>query len=248
MTSAPWLPRTLSVSAVQCYTDCPALYRRRYVEGIKDPSSGALAFGRVMALALEAEHRGEDGDVAWCRAYDREIVQPSVTDAPSIQHGLALLAAYRAGGVCVGQPEYRFRVYLPDRDAVPLPLVGVMDLAGADDVVEFKTGRTKWDQGRCDDSPQAALYRYAFLRVFGRKPRWVQFVVMHTQRVEVTRFLAYPAGPELRLFELQAAAVYRGIRDGAYPPRCKRCPACVAAGVAEPPKEPSGYPRLEWAT
>jgi PD-(D/E)XK nuclease superfamily len=246
--TATWRPRSLSVSAIQLYTECPAAYRRRYVERIFDPSTGPLAFGRAMAKALEAEHSGTDGDVAWVRAYDLEVIQAGVPGAASIQHGLALLAAYRAGGVAVGKPEHRFEVYLPDRDAVPVPLVGVMDLAGDDGVWEWKTGRTKWDQGRCDTSPQAALYRYAYLREFGRKPQWVQFVVMSTARVEVQRFLTYPAGPELMLFELQAAAVWRGICRGEYPPKCRRCPACEAAGVVSAKPEPSGYPSLEWAT
>ncbi len=122
--TTPWLPRSLSVSAVQCYTDCPALYARRYRDGVIDPPSGPLAFGRAMALALEAEHSGKDGDVAWVRGYEAEVVAYGLRDTASVQHGLALLAAYRASGIGVGQPEYRFQVYLPDRDAVPLPLRG----------------------------------------------------------------------------------------------------------------------------
>ena len=245
---ATWLPRSLSVSAVQCYTECPALYARRYRDGVVDPPTGPLAFGRAMAAALEAEHSGKDGDVAWVQAYEREMTAPEVMrGAASIRHGLALLAAYRAGGVGVGQPEYRFTVHLPDRDAVPLPIRGVMDLAGEDDWVwEFKTSAALWDQGRCDGSPQAALYRYAYLREFGRKPRGVRFVVLHTQRVAVTVFTTYPAGPEVHLFESQAAAVYRGIRDGRFEPKCKRCAACVEAGCGPTPRAPSAFPRLEW--
>lgn len=243
--TSPWLPRSLSVSSVQCYTDCPALYARRYRDGVVDPPTGPLAFGRAMALALEAEHSGKDGDVVWVRAHETEVSACGLRDAASVRHGLALLAAYRDGGVYVGQPEYRFQVYLPDRDAVPLPLRGVMDLATTEGVVEFKTGRTLWDQGRCDGSPQAALYRYAYLQAFGHKPQWVQFVTMHTQRVEVQRFLTYPAGPELRLFEMQAAAVYRGIRDERFPALCKRCAACAEQGLELTERAPSGYPQLE---
>lgn len=243
---AAWLPRSLSVSSIGCYLECPALYARRYRDGVIDPASGPLAFGRAMATALEAEHSGKDGDVAWVRAYAAEVVEPGLRGAASLQHGLALLAAYRAGGVGIGQPELRFSVHLPDRDAVPLPLRGVMDLAAEDGLVwEFKTSRALWDQGRCDSSPQAAFYRYGYRHLFGQNPRAVQFVVMHTGRVEVTRFTTYPAGPELRLFELQAAAVYRGIRDGKFEPRCGKCAACAeAVGMLERP--PAQYPRLEW--
>lgn len=236
----PWLPKRLSVSAVEKYCRCPADYKRRYVDGVIDPPTGAMAFGRAMASALEALHRGQDAEVAFVRSYDAEILQPQLRGAAPLQHGLALLKRYQAHGVGVGEPEFKFSVYLPDREAVPVEILGYMDLATPTEILEFKTSAAAWDQGRVDGSAQAALYRYAYWQVFGRKPECVRFIVLHTRRVELTEFRAYPAGPELRLFELQAAATWRGIRDAQFPPRCGKCAAC---GDAPPTSQ---YPRLEW--
>lgn len=242
----PWLPRTLSHSAVQLYLECPAAYHRRYVARVRDPAPARMVFGRVMAAALEALHRGQDGEVVLLREYERQIYQAGVTDAPNVSMGLTLLAAYRAYGVAHGEPERRFRVWLPDRDAVPVPIVGVMDLAAVDGVWEFKCARTKWDQARVDDSPQAALYRYGYWQVFQRKPQWVRFVILNPQTGTLTELVTYPAGPELILFELQAAATYRGIRAGAFEPKCGTCPACTAAGHVKPQRQtPERDPNLE---
>ena len=63
------LPDHLSVSSSQLYRRCPAQWKRRYLDGIIDLSSPAMAFGKAFAIALEAHHRGDDGDVAFARAH-----------------------------------------------------------------------------------------------------------------------------------------------------------------------------------
>lgn len=233
-----WLPRHLSHSAIELYARCPAAYRRRYIERQPDPPTPAMLFGRVFHETLEAVHQGEDGDVSWVKAYTAAGLPG--TGAPSLQHGLALLAAYQAHGIGAGASEQRFEFYLPDRDSVPVPINGVIDLATDTDVWEFKTSAAKWDQGKVDGSPQAALYRWAYIQLYGRKPACVRFLVFHTRRVSLEEFCAYPAGPELRLFELAAAATYRGIRDGVFPARCKApwCLACVDVGLVKPRPDP----------
>lgn len=227
-------PRYLSHSAIDCYVTCPALYQRRYVHGVIDPPSPAMAFGKCFALALEAEHQGQDGDVAWVRQYAAcQQAGELPPGSPSIQHGLALLGLYRQRGVGQGQPERDFLLHLPDRDAVPVPIKGFMDLVTEDEVWEFKTSAAKWDQGRVDGSHQASVYRWAFTQLYHRKPQCVRFLVFSTRTVALEEFCAYPAGPELQLFELRAATTWRGVRDGVFPARCGKpwCAACVEAGV-----------------
>lgn len=233
---ANWTPRMLSYSAVDLYCRCPAAYHRRYVAKVVDPPSAAMAFGRVMAKALEALHRGDDAELTLMQEYTNQIQQHGIVSAPVLTHGLALLRAYCQLGVPSGAPEQKFTVYLPDRDAVPVEILGYMDLATPTEILEFKCSGAKWDQGKVDSSMQAALYRYAYLKLFGRKPECVRFIILNTRRVEVTELRAYPAGPELRFFEMQAAATWRGIRDGRFEPKCKQCPACEAAGLKAPPR------------
>lgn len=235
-------PRCLSVSQVDLYTRCPAAWQRRYVQRIHDPSSGAMLFGTVMAKALEALHRGDDGEVTFIREYATQITGQGVTDAASLGHGLALLAEYRRYGIGVGTPEQKFELHLPNRDAVPVPILGYLDLMADDAVWEFKTSRATWDQGRVDASMQAHVYRWAFTQLRGRKPDCVRFIVLNTRRVELTELTTYPSGGDLALFELQAAAVWRGIRDQQFAPKCKQCPACAATGLVAAPKD---YPTWE---
>lgn len=231
-------PRILSVSAVDCYLRCPANYARRYIQRISDPPTGALAFGSVMAKALEALHRGEDGEVVFIREYQTQIIRAGVKDAPSLEHGLRLLALYRRRGVLLGEPELKFEFHLPDRDAVPVPIVGYLDLATEHTVAEFKTSRGGWDQGRVDGSAQAAVYAWAFQRFRARKPQEVRFLVFSTREERLDEYVTYPAiGESIRLFEQQAAVVWRGVRAGKFPPQCKACPACTAAGFVKPKAE-----------
>ena len=225
-------PRYLSHSAIDLYATCPAAYARRYVQRIADPPTPAMAFGRCFAIALEALHRGQDGEVAWVQAYVAAQQAGALPPgSPSVQHGLALLDLYRQRGIGQGTPEWRFELYLPNREAVPVPIVGYLDLATPTEIWEFKSSAARWDQGRVDGSQQAAVYRWAYQQLQGRKPDCVRFLVFSTRTVALQELCTYPAGPELQLFELRAAAVWRGIRDGRYPPRCGK-PWCVACTTA----------------
>lgn len=226
-----WTPRHLSVSAVELYAKCPAAYERRYVHGVLDPPTAPLLFGRVFHQALEALHRGQDAEVALLRAYVADVQPLGLCGMPTLQHGLALLEAYRQRGVEVGEPEVKFELYLPNREAVPVPILGYIDNMTADTVYEYKTSSAVWDQGRVDASSQAAIYHWAFTRLRGRKPQAVRFLVFNTRSVQITEFVTYPSGAELQLFELRAAAVWRGILAGQFPPQCRECPACIEAGM-----------------
>lgn len=232
-------PRSLSYSQIELYSRCPAAWERRYVHGVKDVSA-PLTFGSCFASALEAEHRGDDGDVHWVRAYAAEQMAGNLPPgSPTIEMGLRLLARYRERGVLTGRPEVRWSEYLPNRDLVPVPIVGVFDLVSELEVAEFKTGQTLWDQGRCDSSLQGQLYAFAFHRLTGRKPHRVRWLCFHTGRGALSEFESYPASGEMQLIELQAAAVWRGIRDQQFPAMCRKpyCAACVDAGVV-PVKTP----------
>lgn len=235
--TAPYRPAHLSVSAVDCYATCPANYRRRYVQRMSDPPTAAMAFGHAMAVALEALHRGQDGEQAWLTAYGREVqlLIRQGQHTASLRHGLELLALYQARGVGQGTPEWRFQEYLPDRERVPVPLLGYLDLATDTEVWEFKCSKGGWDQDRVDHSLQAHVYRWAFLRARGRAPECVRFLVFSTVRVQLDEYVTYPSGGDLALFEQQAAVVWKGIVRGEFPPRCGRCTACALAS-GQPPK------------
>jgi hypothetical protein len=200
-----------------------------------------MVFGRCFSTALEALHRGQDGEVAWVKSYaTAQAAGELPPGSPSIEHGLALLGLYTARGIGQGEPEWRFELRLPDRERIPVPIVGYCDLVTDTEIMEAKTTSRNWSQGDVDGAMQAAIYYYAYLQAFGRKPRCVRYLIFSTRRVEMKELLAYPSGDAVRLFELRAAATWRGIRDGVFPAICKKpwCGACVDAGVV-----PSKLPR-----
>lgn len=221
-----WTPRHLSVSSVELYARCPAAWRRRYVHGVLDPPTAPLLFGRVFHQALEALHKGEDAEVAFLRAYCADVQPLGLRGVPPLQHGLALLEAYRQRGVEVGEPEVKFQLPFPDASAGLPPLLGYIDLMAETSLWEFKTSSASWDQGRVDTSAQSAVYHWAFTRLRGRRPEAVRFLVFSTRTVSLQEFVTYPSGEEMRLFEVRAAAVWRGILAGQFPPQCKECEAC----------------------
>jgi hypothetical protein len=224
-----WRPKYLSVTAVDSYLRCPAAYRRRYIDGIKDAPTGPMAFGRVFAKALEAIHRGLDGDLVFVQEYAaalRELQAAGTSMTTPARHDLAILDRYRLRGVLEGTPEARFELFLPDRRAVPVPILGFMDLLAEKDLAEFKTSATRWTQARVDASMQGHLYGLAFHRLRGRRPDCVRFLILSTRYVGLQELEMQPTTDGVRLFEAQAAAVWRGIVAGDFSPRCGRCQAC----------------------
>ena len=225
-------PTHLSVSSVQLYARCPAAWKRRYIDDIHDPPTPPMAFGRAMANALEALHRGEDAEVVFAREHAAALV---VGISPPADYGLRLLRLYRERGVFAGTPERRFELYLPDRVQVPVPIVGFFDLETDRGVVEFKTSRAAWTQGRVANEAQAAVYGWAYQRLHGRRPDGVTYVVMSTRIPMIEVFEAHPSGSDLLLFELQAITVWKGITQGRFDP-CGRCEVCQPqqAGIESP--------------
>ena len=217
---SPRLPEHLSVSAVQTYARCPRAWERRYVDGQAEPPSAPMAFGKSFAVALEAHHRGQDADDAFVKAHAE-----SGNAYPNAEHGLRLLELYRQRYYLDGVPEQEFRLHLPDRKQVPVPILGYMDLERADEVVEFKTSRNPWTQARADAEYQSAVYGWAFRERHGRRPERVRYLVFSTRTVDVQEISTQPTGSDLRLFELAAIVAWRGIVAGKFD-GCGKCVVC----------------------
>lgn len=214
------LPKHLSVSAVQLYARCPAAWKRRYLDGLADPPTPPMEFGKAVALALEAHHRGQDADSTFARAHAE-----AVNARPGAEHGLLLLDLYRQSFAFTGTPERRFSLHLPDRQQVPVPILGFMDLETETEVIEFKTSRNPWSQARADAEYQSAVYGWAFQQLHRRRPLCVRYLVFSTRTVDVQVIETHPTGGDLRLFELAAVAAWKGIEQGRFD-GCGRCSVC----------------------
>lgn len=222
-----WTPRTLSHSSVELFARCPAAWKRRYIDRVPEPPSRPMLFGRAMAMALEALHRGQDAELVWLKAYATEVAPfGGGAGVYSVQTGLALLDAYQTYGVGSGIPEWGWKLHLPDRERVPVPIVGYADLVTEEDIWEFKCSAALWDQGRADTSLQATLYWWAFWQLRQQKPRQVRFIILNPRTRQLKELITYPCDRSIERFQDEAAVVWRGIRRGEYPPRCGRCAAC----------------------
>lgn len=217
-------PDHLSVSSVQLYRRCPLAWKRRYVDGVEETASPAMAFGKAFALALEAHHNGEDGDTAFARAHAR-----TGNALPGALFGLRLLELYRQRFNFRGRPEHPFSLYLPDRTRVPVPITGIVDLECDTEILEFKTARNPWSQARADAEYQSAVYGWAFEQLHGRPPEQVRYLVFSTRSVDVQDLLTHPTMSDLRLFELAAISTWNGITTGRFA-GCGRCSVCQPAG------------------
>ena len=215
------LPRHLSVSSVQLFARCPVQWKRRYVDGLAEPPSPPMSFGKAFALALEAHHRGRDADTAFVRAHAE-----TKNANPGAEHGLRLLDLYRERFNFDGEPEAKFSLYLPDREQVPVPILGFMDLEREDEVVEFKTSRNPWTQARADSEYQSAVYGWAFQRRHRKRVNAVRYLVFSTRTVDVQEIVTHPTGSDLRLFELAAVVAWKNIASRQYD-GCGKCTVCT---------------------
>lgn len=228
---APRLPKHLSVSAVQAYARCPLAWKQQYIEGFKQPATPPMSFGLAFAKAMEAHHRGQDAETTFARAH-------AITGnaSPGAEHGLHLLSLYRERYNLDGRPEQRFSLYLPDRQQVPVPILGFMDLERDDEVVEFKTSRNPWTQARADAEYQSAVYGWAFRQRHQRRFQRVRYLIFSTRTVDVQEIETQPTGSDLRLFELAAIVTWKGIVGGSFN-GCGKCQVCrpVAEGYSWTP-------------
>lgn len=178
------LPQHLSASSLTMYVRCREQWRARYLEGRKQPPKGYQLWGTADSRAAEHNFRqkiqshqdvpvaeveeafavavdelvdeaGGESQVEWD---DGSPSAASVKDA-----GVKLAAAYHEKAAPLVQPvgvEQRIEIVVPD---VAVPVVGYLDVETADVVVERKTAKQKFQQGRPsgDYTAQARVYQLA---------------------------------------------------------------------------------------
>jgi hypothetical protein len=228
-------PTALSVSAVQLYAECPAKYHRRYVERLLLPASPAMAFGKAFHSALDAEHRGQDSDLALLAAWDAnqaDLDASGQSVAPGKVHGLKLLALYRERGLGgkMGEPEKKFWLPLPT-PAVPVPIVGYIDLPIPERrrFREFKTTLgASWTATKIALEYQLHVYGWAYQRLYYHRPECAEYVIFGTGVPSVDVIESAPTPHGLRLFELAAEATWRGVVEQRFT-GCGSCDVCTPA-------------------
>lgn len=245
-----FLPRHLSVSSVALYVTCPAAWKAKYVDRLVLPSNSPMAFGKAFHTALEAEHRGENSERAMIAAWnigDADVAASGQTLQPDKVHALKLLDEYKRQGLGgkMGEPERQFKLRLLAPN-VPVPVLGYIDLVVPERrrFREFKTtSTTTWTYEKVALERQLAVYGRAYQELYHHRVDCAEYCVFRTDIVQVDVIEAVPSADGFRLFELEAEAMWQGVKDGNFE-GCGRqsCAVCRMDSVAKP----SAGPTVEW--
>jgi len=145
-----------SATRFMLWEQCPGLFKERYIDGKPLEVTEAMAFGSAVHQGLEEHYRGKDGGLAFRKAWKAYGPDGSHLTAT----GLNLLdRVYELE--LDGTPELPFS--LDTADELGAPIVGAIDLVGADGVVyDFKTTKGAWSQERAQKEVwQPLLYSWA---------------------------------------------------------------------------------------
>lgn len=181
----------LSPTALDTYNQCPALYKRRYVQRLRDKPTPALAVGNAVHKAMEVLNyeRQKKSPMAFeelRRVYDEAFKQeaPKVgawndkTPESEQERGFRMLARIAAAtrDMMPAEVEQWFEFPLLGRPG--FTLAGKID-AVLDDgtLVDYKTASKPWHQKKLDEQRQPALYANARLHLTGQAPSKFIFVV-----------------------------------------------------------------------
>jgi hypothetical protein len=229
-----WLPRHLSVSSVELYARCPAMWQARYVRKLVLPTTVPMAWGTAFHKALEAGHNGRDPEAAWVRAWNAGREQLGASFVPGKAHGLTLLEEYERRGLSIRCPaEVQFRLALPG-GRVPVPILGYIDANAPNELREYKTSAGGWwTETKAQLAHQTHVYGWAHQRLYRhRKP--VRYVIFGTRFPTLEEWVVEPSPDGLRLFELLAEKVWEGIEAERFP-ACGECLFCAPKPIDETP-------------
>jgi hypothetical protein len=173
-----------------------------------------------MSQALEALHKGQDGQVAWIKGHNHFDAILNEKGAgplyPGITRGLDLLASYEESGVFKGTPESEFHITVP---RLPVKVMGYRDLKTSRGFVEFKTSKAKWDHERIDEEIQATIYWLGHREETGNDPTQATYVIMPTSGLPNVRLhQTKRSEQQIQEFYEFANECWEGMAKGVYVP------------------------------
>jgi hypothetical protein len=244
-----WEPKHLSHSAIDKYVRCPYSYWLSYVKRSPFVATRPMLIGTLFGKMIEDLHNGgiaptmDDLGVQTIAQTHymnlRDDERPQLDEADlKIVYRLFDMYRSRDGGPYVGTPEYEFKVYLPDRAAVPYPIRGFMDLRvdDAPRIIEFKTGRWSthhewgYTQSRVDSMAQATIYWYADKLLNGRDSLVTVVALSYNDRgISMIEKSTQPDMRRLEEFQDEAAKLCAAIKAEDFPCSCGKCKTDAAA-------------------
>ena len=229
------LGELLSPSQANTYLTCPAKWYFRYLLGLTEPATGALALGKAFHATLATNFRrkltsGRDMDAAevhemfeqeWILASDEVELRYDEDAAELAATGEALVTAYISKAA--GSIEPRAVEQAVDGEIAGVKVRGIVDVLDRNGrVLDFKTASKRPNGITAEHGLQ--LTTYAMVTP-GASGSCRLDTVTKTKTVQVIQ-QTYEVGAEERRF---AAALYPmvrdSIRDGVYPPH-RGSPLC----------------------
>ncbi len=204
----------LSPSRLALYRECPALYKRRYVDGIADAPTIDQEYGQAIHRGLEAHFLNEDAELVFLRELKQRLAPLQLAGADPaawlVPQGLHLIQEARKLGYR-GQPERKFIfAYANFR----VPFRGIIDLWMPDrqTVIDWKTTRREWSEKTAEGyALQRAIYSQAIVSEVHYVPAF-SFVALGAYpggRVQVVESTPTPVELEETFWKIHA--LYLGI-------------------------------------
>jgi hypothetical protein len=213
-------PAYLSSSRLGCYSWCPAEFEKRYIENHDEPPTTERTFGVCVHRGFEAHFKGQDGDVAFIRAWRegvKELDEAGVAHGDALEmRGLEMLDQVRGLGL-VGQPERFVSLCYP---GFKIPFIGYVDLWGDGHIYDFKTTGYPWTQAKADAQIfQPAIYSQAYFDEHGFYPRFT-FVVLTRIAGQIALLDGSRTGAQVRQAFEQARAIHECIESHEFDCKC----------------------------
>jgi putative RecB family exonuclease len=229
------LGELLSPSQVNTYLTCPAKWYFRYLVGLSEPVTGAVALGRAFHQTLAANFRqkmssrrdlqvAEIRDVfarAWASTSADAELREDEDSSELADIGEALVTAYLSNAAASIEPQ---AVELPvDGEIAGVKVRGIVDVVDTNGrVLDFKTAAKR--PNGVPPQYQLQLTTYAMITP-GASGSCRLDTVTKTKTVQVVQ-QTYDVGSEERRFaETLYPVVQDSIRDGIYPPH-RSSPIC----------------------
>lgn len=231
----------ISPSSVNTFFNCGEQWRRRYVEGEKRPPGIAAHIGSGVHGAAEYNHkqkietrRDEPLTTLQDKARDSFLhrFEEGVHIAPDEKKGQDQLKAegidsatkltevYRLKCAPNIWPEYVEQFVYMDILSLPVPILGILDLATEDGcVLDLKTSGRKWSQSKADSNMAMAVYPALYQHLTGKTPKNIGFeIFVNNKTPQYQQLSVYKNNEDFELFVKRAGFVIEMVELGMFPP------------------------------
>lgn len=231
----------ISPSSVDTFFRCAEQWRRRYVEGDKRPPGIVAHIGSGVHGAAEHNHKQkirtrEDEPLSVLQDAARDSFlkrfDEGVHVAPDEGKSLGQLKTQGIDSVTTLAAVYRDKsapyiwptlveefIYL-DVPSLPIPILGVLDLATEDGaVLDLKTTSRKWTQAQADSNTAMSVYPMLHQQQTGEMPNRLGFeVFVNNKTPQHQQLVVVKDQEDFDLFVKRASIMIEMVELGVFPP------------------------------